>query len=160
MDLFSVCVFSVFFFFFKQKTAYEMRISDWSSDVCSSDLLETAAERPEQFERDLRRIDFHDVARARHGERREGGLAEEMRGDAFVALGISRRPIVEPHPRVVQRDKILAIARQMLVAARAGTAARKADDDRVAHAQPFDAFADRLDHPGAFMAEEARPETA
>src|SRR3546814_18396869 len=31
-----VCV--VFFFFFKQKTAYELRISDWSSDVCSSDL--------------------------------------------------------------------------------------------------------------------------
>src|SRR3546814_5754240 len=27
------------FFFFKQKTAYEMRISDWSSDVCSSDLM-------------------------------------------------------------------------------------------------------------------------
>src|SRR3546814_8114565 len=33
----ALCVF-VFFFFFKQKTAYEMRISDWSSDVCSSDL--------------------------------------------------------------------------------------------------------------------------
>src|SRR3546814_10375399 len=33
------CVYSVFFFF-KQKTAYEMRISDWSSDVCSSDLVE------------------------------------------------------------------------------------------------------------------------
>src|SRR3546814_11004027 len=33
---------SVFnFFFFKQKTAYEMRISDWSSDVCSSDLPRT-----------------------------------------------------------------------------------------------------------------------
>src|SRR3546814_9998151 len=31
------------FFFFKQKTAYEMRISDWSSDVCSSD-LESARE--------------------------------------------------------------------------------------------------------------------
>src|SRR3546814_6997251 len=30
------------FFFFKQKTAYEMRISDWSSDVCSSDLLNGA----------------------------------------------------------------------------------------------------------------------
>src|SRR3546814_16429758 len=29
---------SSFFFFFKQKTAYEVRISDWSSDVCSSDL--------------------------------------------------------------------------------------------------------------------------
>src|SRR3546814_1565428 len=34
------CYWSVrYFFFFKQKTAYEMRISDWSSDVCSSDLL-------------------------------------------------------------------------------------------------------------------------
>src|SRR3546814_7058607 len=32
--------FTVCFFFFKQKTAYEMRISDWSSDVCSSDLPE------------------------------------------------------------------------------------------------------------------------
>src|SRR3546814_164131 len=31
------------FFFFKQKTAYEMRISDWSSDVCSSDLLASVA---------------------------------------------------------------------------------------------------------------------
>src|SRR3546814_3408984 len=29
----------MYFFFFKQKTAYEMRISDWSSDVCSSDLV-------------------------------------------------------------------------------------------------------------------------
>src|SRR3546814_8368309 len=33
------CVLSLCFFFFKQKTAYEMRISDWSSDVCSSDLF-------------------------------------------------------------------------------------------------------------------------
>src|SRR3546814_10295015 len=39
---------SFFFFCFKQKTAYEMRISDWSSDVCSSDLnLITAADRLE-----------------------------------------------------------------------------------------------------------------
>src|SRR3546814_1642339 len=36
------------FFFFKQKTAYEMRISDWSSDVCSSDHQQRAARRPEQ----------------------------------------------------------------------------------------------------------------
>src|SRR3546814_10624867 len=34
-----LCLCVLFFFFFKQKTAYEMRISDWSSDVCSSDLL-------------------------------------------------------------------------------------------------------------------------
>src|SRR3546814_11606765 len=32
----------LFFFFFKQKTAYELRISDWSSDVCSSDLQSEA----------------------------------------------------------------------------------------------------------------------
>src|SRR3546814_3554580 len=38
----------IFVFFFKQKTAYEMRISDWSSDVCSSDL----------WLRALRAIDF------------------------------------------------------------------------------------------------------
>src|SRR3546814_9319884 len=35
----------IIFFFFKQKTAYEMRISDWSSDVCSSDLRERRAPR-------------------------------------------------------------------------------------------------------------------
>src|SRR3546814_19002319 len=42
--MFSIIImFYVFiFFFFKQKTAYEMRISDWSSDVCSSDLIRHA----------------------------------------------------------------------------------------------------------------------
>src|SRR3546814_6113072 len=39
-----MCLFLVFFFF-KQKTAYEMRISDWSSDVCSSDLPENRSRR-------------------------------------------------------------------------------------------------------------------
>src|SRR3546814_1788647 len=38
LDIMCTC-----FVFFKQKTAYEMRISDWSSDVCSSDLLVAAA---------------------------------------------------------------------------------------------------------------------
>src|SRR3546814_10819236 len=36
----------VSFFFLKQKTAYEMRISDWSSDVCSSDLSATPGKSP------------------------------------------------------------------------------------------------------------------
>src|SRR3546814_20787666 len=40
----SMC-FLLVFFFFKQKTAYEMRISDWSSDVCSSDLGDHAHRR-------------------------------------------------------------------------------------------------------------------
>src|SRR3546814_8298443 len=39
-------LFPFFFFFFKQKTAYEMRISDWSSDVCSSDLATCTSRSP------------------------------------------------------------------------------------------------------------------
>src|SRR3546814_19217002 len=42
MFVFLVVFCCILFFFFKQKTAYEMRISDWSSDVCSSDLLTVA----------------------------------------------------------------------------------------------------------------------
>src|SRR3546814_13499649 len=41
----------VFFFVFKQKTAYEMRISDWSSDVCSSDLAGEEDERATSSDR-------------------------------------------------------------------------------------------------------------
>src|SRR3546814_6833901 len=55
-----LCVFLLYciFFFFKQKTAYEMRISDWSSDVCSSDLamIEKAVDyagQREQFGRPI-----------------------------------------------------------------------------------------------------------
>src|SRR3546814_20090386 len=44
MSYYCVSVLCLLFFFFKQKTAYEMRISDWSSDVCSSDLV--ASGRP------------------------------------------------------------------------------------------------------------------
>src|SRR3546814_983985 len=52
----------VVFFFFKQKTAYEMRISDWSSDVCSSDLRE----RP-------RRHRIHDLGLEAVTQRRQQG---------------------------------------------------------------------------------------
>src|SRR3546814_9825216 len=44
----------ILFFFFKQKTAYEMRISDWSSDVCSSDLIGKLRERGHHREDDER----------------------------------------------------------------------------------------------------------
>src|SRR3546814_9077853 len=47
--------FLVVFFFFKQKTAYEMRISDWSSDVCSSDLDDAIGHQEDcQIERERR----------------------------------------------------------------------------------------------------------
>src|SRR3546814_16360471 len=44
-------------FFFKQKTAYEMRISDWSSDVCSSDLRRAPQQRPQRAD-DVRDVDI------------------------------------------------------------------------------------------------------
>src|SRR3546814_15177612 len=52
LSVFRCCV--LYFFFFKQKTAYEMRISDWSSDVCSSDLDDHRAPRLGQPPRDRR----------------------------------------------------------------------------------------------------------
>src|SRR3546814_5584565 len=42
---FMICIFVACFFFFKQKTAYEWRIIDWISDVCSSDLAAAEAQR-------------------------------------------------------------------------------------------------------------------
>src|SRR3546814_13852085 len=46
-----------YFFFFKQKTAYEMRISDWSSDVCSSDLIpSTSIEQSLDMQRKVERV--------------------------------------------------------------------------------------------------------
>src|SRR3546814_5161632 len=62
-------------FFFKQKTAYEMRISDWSSDVCSSDLKASFACSPAPR------------SRSRASYRREG--ADMAFTDIFI-----RRPIL------------------------------------------------------------------
>src|SRR3546814_8443114 len=62
------------FFFFKQKTAYEMRISDWSSDVCSSDLGG----------------DRQDAAPPRAGE--------DARGDRRSAARDDRRGLLVPRP--------------------------------------------------------------
>src|SRR3546814_2002946 len=47
------------FFFFKQKTAYEMRISDWSSDVCSSDLALLLATRKTDIDRAFEHLLIH-----------------------------------------------------------------------------------------------------
>src|SRR3546814_15844996 len=63
------------FFFFKQKTAYEMRISDWSSDVCSSDLSLIAAPR---------------VLPARAGLRHECGLLGIAKCDLHRLTGLTK----------------------------------------------------------------------
>src|SRR3546814_9028783 len=58
------------FFFFKQKTAYEMRISDWSSDVCSSDLVDDDA-FTEGVAHPVAHLE-HERVRVRSEERRVG----------------------------------------------------------------------------------------
>src|SRR3546814_17276170 len=87
-------------FFFKHKTAYEMRISDWSSDVCSSDLsaLGTARQRPV---RDARRRhgvppravaaghradDWPDDQRCHAWQWRELGFGAKPRASGLIAI--------------------------------------------------------------------------
>src|SRR3546814_6390107 len=75
----SVLCFLFLFFFFKQKTAYELRISDWSSDVCSSDLAHVGA-RPAQRQQ---QADLH----RRWRQRREGlGELIQRLGESFVGF--------------------------------------------------------------------------
>src|SRR3546814_7449763 len=74
----------MFVFFFKQKTAYEMRISDWSSDVCSSDLAGHRADA-------RRRRGHHDRAAAAPGDLRHDVLhaqphAADVDGDDPVEV--------------------------------------------------------------------------
>src|SRR3546814_4950720 len=51
-----MCIVFSIFFFFKQKTSYEMRISDWSSDVCSSDLYYNWSGQPWKTQALVRKI--------------------------------------------------------------------------------------------------------
>src|SRR3546814_3198964 len=67
-------------FFFKQKTAYEMRISDWSSDVCSSDLFTPFLQRRVEIGIDIVE------------QRPDPETGGERRAHADNLLGIGRRP--------------------------------------------------------------------
>src|SRR3546814_3344270 len=76
-DLFDVFV----LFFFKQKTAYEMRISDWSSDVCSSDLQQAQREAVRRNQQ-----------RGQDGEHRRQGLPRVRRaGQLESTAALPRR---------------------------------------------------------------------
>src|SRR3546814_3791705 len=78
----------LFFVFFKQKTAYEMRISDWSSDVCSSDLFD----RGGKGRRARRRRTIHSV---RH---------TALRGDLGRDLGARQQPAMPRLGALAQLD--------------------------------------------------------
>src|SRR3546814_8725080 len=71
-----LCCLLCLFFFFKQKTAYEMRISDWSSDVCSSDLLLSSEEDEDEAE-DEGTTGFPFTLRRRGDPAEEWGLPGE-----------------------------------------------------------------------------------
>src|SRR3546814_4377253 len=97
------------YFFFKQKTAYEMRISDWSSDVCSSDLARALAARKEVGQHRnrggrQRRFAAADAATAQHhlpigpGERAQSG-PETPRGNAPGDQALARTVVGAPRPR-------------------------------------------------------------
>src|SRR3546814_18962401 len=104
-----LCLLLFMFFFFKQKTAYEMRISDWSSDVCSSDLGERCrlCGRPHgQLHPELR-LDLR-VSRSQARRRRAvpGGVRGLLRVEpslqaAFIEYGGNRHGFLafsEIHP--------------------------------------------------------------
>src|SRR3546814_5027431 len=94
-------------FFFKQKTAYEMRISDWSSDVCSSDLREILVEQdqeipPRRFAGDA--IAHHLGDGKRHQQQRR---SEDRRDDAG-SIDLQRQmAAVRLHPALRRAFRIL-----------------------------------------------------
>src|SRR3546814_7624054 len=79
-------------FFFKQTTAYEMRISDWSSDVCSSDLI-TATQRGRETSQLARALD---TAKRKCGApRRPGTLAKDVPGLSISSVRVEGRALPE-----------------------------------------------------------------
>src|SRR3546814_12168611 len=99
------------FFFFKQKTAYEMRISDWSSVVCSSDLQtkgEAAAGGPRFFGGDRRaeeRVLRIEIVDPRRGDQVAARRADQRVGDGEAPaprLALDRQA---PGPRAPRRAR-------------------------------------------------------
>src|SRR3546814_2695543 len=83
VECMSLFIDGISFFFFKQKTAYEMRISDWSSDVCSSDLR--FGRRPEERIRHPRGVDDLGVAHRAVGVHANTDLDQQR--SAFLGAG-------------------------------------------------------------------------
>src|SRR3546814_7594318 len=80
-----------FVFFFKQKTAYEMRISDWSSDVCSSDLAQAPTVACQVRSRDGRRLRCRQNALRAHRTAPAAASHEDRTGSPPSAQPGARR---------------------------------------------------------------------
>src|SRR3546814_9412630 len=95
------------FFFFKQKTAYEMRISDWSSDGCSSDLLREFGRRGGlaaqiKLARGPALEGLDDEARAQPGDL--AALRLDLRGGPFVGFDVAREFLLDARAQHLDRD--------------------------------------------------------
>src|SRR3546814_5818737 len=88
------------FFFFKQKTAYEMRISDWSSDVCSSDLRHRRAQLVEAHGFALQR-EPDPGAEEQRQEQQQGGQCDGAGANLHRFIRIKGLPILRPAPAPV-----------------------------------------------------------
>src|SRR3546814_12870771 len=97
-----------FFFFFKQKTAYEMRISDWSSDVCSSDLREGSGlgQAPDQHEEDKQQEDDVDEGQDAPFPVELARAAPELHGWRPTACRIGRKGDVAQIGRASCRERV------------------------------------------------------
>src|SRR3546814_10793386 len=84
-------MFRCMFFFFKHKTAYEMRISDWSSDVCSSDLR---AQQDDVAERDGE-LDLAQLAQQLEHPDPDGGAGEAAaeEDEAHLHVDVAAAPV-------------------------------------------------------------------
>src|SRR3546814_18617236 len=102
-------VLDYFIFLFKQKTAYEMRISDWSSDVCSSDLQERREHVLRQGLRRLHRIGPARIAGVEHAGLSHGETPAEG-GQVERRLAQSLHPAADPEILVERRYAGLRIA--------------------------------------------------
>src|SRR3546814_14329255 len=120
MSLFLYSVMSIFFFF-KQKTAYEMRISDWSSDVCSSDL---AGRRANGRGIDLMAADQRLVARS--GDKLDLLLWREAN---LGPSEISR--VMDANPGLADPGPILPLGTVIIVPATADATATRVDRNSV-----------------------------
>src|SRR3546814_1428621 len=102
-----MCSLILLFFFFKQKTAYEMRISDWSSDVCSSDLRRA---RPQQHLPSLA-VDDDEVALAHLGADADAAPDHrDLQGAGDDGDVGSRRAVLQHHraqPVLVDRKSVV-----------------------------------------------------
>src|SRR3546814_9143922 len=103
---------SIYVFFFKQKTAYEMRISDWSSDVCSSDLGSRLRQARRNRSSQLQALDHYQAPKSSGGcnlslgaskfEKRRAHLGEPGEIDGRLHL---THPEQAPRRLVAQHEK-------------------------------------------------------